>query len=263
MTDLVKHNEHMGLNKAFGTKEFGERLEAAMVREPEERKKVSFAPSSLGYNGSCPRFWYYAFNGALFEYDTDALGMANMEAGSDSGRRLAKVLEKAGLLVDDEVEASYKDPPVRGYIDALVRWKDEVIVAEIKTTKAETWQYRATNNTVPGYQLLQLLIYMYVTKKDKGFMLTENKNTNDIFILPVKMTDEYRALVEKTFDWMRQVKKNAEEGELPTRPFNKASFQCKGCPLKNTCWEGYKRGSVNGTDPNPGTVTLPVLEIPK
>jgi CRISPR/Cas system-associated exonuclease Cas4 (RecB family) len=263
MSGLVHHNEHAALNKGFGTKEFGELLEKAMEREDQERTKTSFAPSGLGYSGSCARYWYYAFNGAKFEYDTDAKAMANMNAGTQAGQRIAEVLDKAGLLVDDEVAIRHNDPPIFGYVDAMVRWKGEVIPCEVKTTKQETWNYRAINNMVPGYQMLQLLIYMYVTGKDRGFFLTENKNTHEIFILPVKMTEEYKALVEKTFDWMRMVKKNADEGELPTRPFTKSSMQCKGCPVRNTCWEGWTRGSVNGTDPNPGTITIPPLEVPK
>lgn len=191
--------------------------------------------------------------------------MANMDAGSDAGRRLAKVLDKAGLLVDDEVKAIYNDPPIFGYIDAMVRWKGEVIPAEIKTTKTETWNYRATNNTVPGYQLLQLLIYMYVTGKDKGFFITENKNTHELFILPVKMNDEHLALVQRTLDWMRMVKKNSDEDKLPTRPFTQKSMECKGCPVRKTCWEGWERTTKakQGNDPAPGVVTLPPLEVPK
>lgn len=261
--DLVKANEHININKGFGTKEFGQLLESAMQRESKFTTKTSFAPSSLGYSGSCPRYWYYAFNGANFEYDTDAPSMANMDAGSAAGERIAKVLDKAGILRGAEVEARLADPPIFGYIDAMVEWKGEVIPAEVKTTKNETWQMRANNNTVPGYQMVQLLIYMHVMQKDRGFFITENKNTHELFILPIRMTDEWRAFLEEMFDWMRTVKDNAENGELPKRPFTKASMQCKGCALKNTCWEGYKRGSVNGTDPAPGTVDLPPLVIPK
>jgi CRISPR/Cas system-associated exonuclease Cas4 (RecB family) len=102
---------------------------------------------------------------------------------------------------------------------------------------------------------------MYVTKHDKRFFMTENKDTHELFILPVKMTAKHRELVENIFDWMRDVHANALEGELPTRPFNKSSMQCKGCPVKQVCWDGWERGSVNGKDPNPGTITLPVLEL--
>jgi CRISPR/Cas system-associated exonuclease Cas4 (RecB family) len=263
LAELVYNNEHISIAKGFGVKEFGQALTDVMGRESKFTKKKSFAPSSLGYSGSCPRYWYYAFNGAEFVYENDATSIANMDAGSASGERIANLLDKAGLLVEAEVKAISEDPPIFGYIDAMVKWKGEVIPAEVKTTKSETWQMRATNNTVPGYQLVQLLIYMHVTNTERGFFITENKNTHELFILPVRMTDEHRALLEKIFDWMRTVKDNAENGELPNRPFTKASMQCKGCAIKDTCWAGYKRGSVNGHDPSPGTVDLPPLEIPK
>lgn len=261
--DLVKSNDHIAMSRAFGTKEFGELLESAMKRPSKFTKKTSFAPSGLGYSGSCPRYWYYAFNGAMFEYDTDATAMANMNAGSDAGVRLAKVLEDAGILIEAEKRAKFVDPPIGGFIDAVVNWKDDEVIVEIKTTKSSTWNSRVLQNAVPGYQLIQLLIYMYTEGKDKGFFLTENKDTHEIFILPVKMNETNKKFVEDVFEWMRTVKQNAEEGELPKRPFNKSSMQCKGCAVRNTCWEGWTRGSVNGNDPNPGTVDLPVLEIPK
>lgn len=263
MSELVYNNEFLALPRAFGVAEFGEVLEKAMKREDKFREKKSFAPSGLGYSGSCPRYWWYAFNGADFTYDTDPTAIANMDAGSDSGARLAKLFDKAGILIDDEVPVNYKNPDIFGYIDAIVRWKGEAVLVEIKTTNNANWNKRVTTNTVPGYQLAQLLIYMYVTKHDKGFFLTENKDTNQLFVYPVKMTDDHRKVVEDIFEWMRMVKDNVDNGELPTRPFTKSSFQCKGCPVKETCWDGYKRGSVNGTDPNPGTVDLPVLELPR
>lgn len=259
--DLVKANEHIELNRAFGTREFGELLEDAMKREAKFTTKKTFAPSGLGYSGSCPRYWHYAFNGAMFEYDTDAPAMANMNAGTDAGVRLAKVLEKAGILVSAEAEARHNDPDIFGYIDAIINWKGDEVLVEIKTTRASTWTQRAVKNEVPNYQMIQLLIYMYVTSHDKGFFLTENKDTHELFVLPVKMNDERRAIVERTFDWMREVRAAADSGELPTRPFNKSSMQCKGCPVKNTCWEGWTRGSINGTDPNPGTLQIDPLVI--
>ncbi len=267
MSKLVYNNEHYALPRAFGVNELGELLEKALERESKFTKKKSFAPSGLGYSGSCPRYWYYAFNGADFVYDTAATAMQNMDAGTDSGARLAKMLEKAGILIDAEREVntigSDEFPPIRGYIDAVVMWKGTETLVEVKTTKTSTWNSRVATNSVPGYQMVQLLIYMYVTGHDKAFFMTENKDTHELFILPVKMDEKNKALVEKIFEWMRLVKENADNGELPTRPFTKSSMQCKGCAVRDTCWEGWTRGSVNGTDPNPGTITLPVLEIPK
>lgn len=263
--DYIWDNEYLTIARGFGVKEFGALLAEAMKREPKEQKKKSFAPSSFyGYgNGSCPRYWYYAFNGATFTYENDPLATQNMDQGSDAGERIANLLDKAGILEEAEAKAVHDDPPIFGYIDALVRWKGEIIPAEVKTTKTETWMQRATENKVPTYQLLQLLIYMYVRGDQRGFFITENKNDNRLFILPIRMTDEYKALVENVFDWLRTVKKNIDEDKLPKRPFTKSSFNCKGCPVKDKCWGdgGFRKNSKN--DPNPGVVDLPALELPK
>lgn len=256
-------NDHLALNRAFGMKELNDLLSRALSRPDEEVKKKSFAPSGLGYASSCPRKWFYAFNGTTFQYESTPSAVANMEAGTDAGARWAKVFKKAGILVDDEVLVEYEDPPIKGYIDAIVRWKGEEIPVEIKTTKNSTWHHRLNSNSVPGYQMIQLLIYMYITNKERGFFFTENKDENRVFVLPVKMTDERRKLVEETFAWMRMVKANADKGLLPTRPFIKSSIQCKGCQVRKVCWDGFKRGAVNGSDPAPGVVDLPVLRLPK
>lgn len=266
MSSLVRVNSQIAMNRAFGTQELNDILEKAMVREPKFTTKQSFAPSGLGYSGVCPRYWYYAFNGANFVYSADALAVSNMNNGSAAGERLANLLKEAGLLVAAEVEVNTigndEFPPIRGYIDALVNWKGEEVVVEVKTTNNNVWNWRVNKNEVPAYQMIQLLIYMYVTNHERGFFMTENKDTHELFILPVRMTEEYRQMVEDTFDWMRKVKDNADSGELPIRPFTPSSKECKGCPVKDTCWAGYKRGSVNGTDPNPGTVDIEVLTLP-
>lgn len=260
--ELVWDNSHFVLPRKFGVKEFGEVLEKAMQRDSKETAKKSFAPSGLGYSGSCPRYWYYAFNGGTFNYDADGTAVANMNAGTDSGVRIAKMLSDAGILVTSELPLRHSDPPIFGFVDAIIDWHDEELVVEVKTCRNAAWNKRALNNEVPGYQMIQLLIYMYVMDKDKGIFLTENKDTHQLFVKPVKMTEENRNLVESTFSWMREVYQNAISGELPERPFNKSSMQCKGCALRDTCWDGWTRGSVNGEDPNPGTITLPVLELP-
>lgn len=260
---LVRTNSHIAMNRAFGTEELNDLLEKAMERENKYTVKETFAPSGLGYSGSCARRWYYAFNGADFTYNTPATAVANMDAGTDAGKRLADLFDKAGILIDSEVEARHNDPDIFGYIDAIVDWKGEEVIVEVKTTRNNTWNSRVNSNSVPGYQLIQLLIYMYIRDNSRGFFLTENKDTHELFVLPIRMTDEHRELVENTFDWMRRVRAAADAGQLPNRPFNKSSIQCKGCEIRETCWEGWQRGSVNGTDPNPGVINLPILELPK
>lgn len=268
MGDLIKNANFSGLSKAFDTDAMEKLLEEAsarMGRENKWTKKKSFAPSSFYThgNGVCPRYWYYAFNGAEFVYENTARQRANMDNGTAAGDRIAKVFKEAGILVSAEAEVKHEDPPIFGFMDLAVTWQEEEMIGEVKTTTTEAFSTRAANMKAPGYQLIQLLLYMKVFNKEKGFFVVENKNTHELLIIPVKMTDENNALIEEVFEWMRVVHKNALEGELPKRPFTKSSFNCKSCPVKATCWEGYKRGSVNGTDPAPGVVDLPKLEVPK
>lgn len=268
MPDLIKNNNFGGLSKAFETDKLNDLLEEASRKGGRESKwtqKKSFAPSSFYThgNGVCPRYWYYAFNGATFEYENTARQRANMDSGTAAGDRIANLFRDAGILNSAEKEVRHEDPPIFGFMDLAVTWQGEEMIGEVKTTTQEAFAQRAAKMQAPGYQLIQLLLYMYVFKKEKGFFVVENKNTHELLIIPVKMTDENRELIERVFAWMRDVHKNAIEGELPVRPFTKSSFNCKGCPVRTTCWDGYKRGSVNGTDPNPGTVDLPKLEVPK
>ena len=268
MGDLIKNSGFSGLSKAFDTAGLEALLEEASVKMGRENKfttKKSFAPSSFYVhgNGVCPRYWYYAFNGAEFEYENTARQRANMDSGTAAGDRIAKLFEAAGILNSAEKEVRYDDPPIFGYMDLAVTWQGEEMIGEVKTTTTEAFQTRAAKMQAPGYQLIQLLLYMKVFGKEKGFFVTENKNTHELLIVPVKMTEENSALIERVFEWMRIVHRNALEGDLPKRPFTKSSFNCKGCPVKKTCWDGWTRGSVNGTDPNPGVVDLPKLEVPK
>lgn len=270
MGDLVKNNDFFGINKAFETEAFGDALEKASSeggRKSKFTQKTSFAPSGIGYgSGTCPRYWYYAFHGAHFNYDdTTARQRANMDAGTAAGERIADLVKQAGLLTAAEVPVRHEDPPIFGFMDLAVKWQGEEMIGEVKTTREETWNYRASTMQAPGYQLIQLLIYMKVFNKDKGFFLIENKNTHELLVIPVKMTEKNRELVDYVFDWMRTVKKSSDADQLPHRPFTPKSLQCKSCPVWDTCWEGYIKGTAKreGADPNPGVVDLPPLEVPK
>lgn len=267
MGDLIKNNNFQGISAAFDTAAMEELLEEASRkggRQSGFRKKKSFAPSSFYThgNGVCPRYWYYAFHGADFVEDVSARSRANMDAGTAAGERIANLYKDAGILKGAEVKVIHEDPPIFGFMDLAVTWQDEDMIGEVKTTSQEHFESRAAKMQAPGYQMIQLLIYMYVFKKEKGFFVVENKNTHELLILPVKMTDERRELVERTFEWMRAVKAASDADQLPTRPFTKSSFNCKSCPVQQTCWAGTnRRGSK--TDAHPGVIDLPPLEVPK
>lgn len=226
----------------------------AKRRESKDTTKVTFSPSSIGgYHGICPRYWVQAFNGAYFDEKNDALSVNVMSFGSYAHETIQGILEDAGILVEAETEIKLEDPPIRGYIDAIVNWQGEHVVAEIKTTRSEAFQFRELSGKPSAQHLLQLLIYLKATGLRRGFLLYMNKNDQRIVVIPVELDETNEAIIEKAFEWMRKVRATWEAGDLPKRPFRKKDNKtCNSCPLQDMCWAGPE-----------GDVKIAKMEVPQ
>lgn len=262
MRKIVDVSKSTLAGRRFDVQRMADLLNTAYLasrREPSDRAKKSFAPSGIGYgSGTCPRQWFYAFGGGILrEEDIDAMSIANMAYGTEAHTRIQKIFEDAEILVEAEREVvTDKDsdfPPIFGYADLIVNWQGEEVVGEIKTTSQESYVSKKAKSTPAGYHLLQVLIYMRVLGLNKGFIVYENKNTQQLLIMPVTWNVANIKLADDAFDWMNMVYQNWKDGNLPTRPFPSIkNIVCKTCPFKTYCWE----------DDN-GVVDLPALEIPK
>ncbi len=253
--ELVKGLTFRKPQSSFDGKNFLEFVEKQYLKSNKSgnKRKETFSPSNIGgYNGLCPRYWYLAFKGTKFTDSTDAMGIANMANGTAAHTRIERLLQDSGIPVDVEIEIKLDSPPIRGYVDMMLEWEGEVVVGEFKTARQEVFGIRQATSKPSAQHLIQLLIYLKATNKNSGFILYENKNTNELLVIPVVMNDRYEKIIEDVFEWMRLVYKNYEEGELPERPFTKRSAQCKNCPVWDTCWTGEK-----------GTVVIPPMEVPK
>lgn len=236
----------------FDAREFARRLEQGYLQERRETKftkKVTFSPSSIGYgHGTCARFWYLAFEGGTWEEKTDAMGVANMANGSAAHDRIQKALKNTGMVISLEEEMRLEDPPVRGYIDAIIRMDDEIIIGEIKTTRQESFLPMQMSMKAKNNHMIQLLMYMKSQGRKYGFIMYENKNTQEYLVIPVEFTKENETKLEEVLDWLRQVRKAWDEQTLPERPFRKykgnLSAICKECPLSTKCWEETEDGEV-------------------
>ena len=217
-------------------------------------QKKTFSPSSIGYGHAvCPRYWYLAFDGGDFVEETDAKGVATMATGTDAHTRLQGLFKDAGVLIAEEVEIKLADPPVRGYMDLLIKWGDEAIVGEIKTTSEQIFALKQTSMKPSANHLLQILIYMKATGKKKGFLLYENRNDLSLLVIEVEFNEKNQEILENALDWMRLVYKTWEEQTLPTRPFRSQTVKvCQKCPLNKVCWE----------EKPDGVVKLPKMEVP-
>jgi CRISPR/Cas system-associated exonuclease Cas4 (RecB family) len=234
--------------KLFGTKKgifdaakLADILDASYTADAnttETITKTRFAPSTLLYGqGACPRYWHLVFNGAEFIKEHDAYGIDNMQSGTDAHHRMQKNFEASGLDIENEVELINEDPPIRCFVDSIVKdYNGHNVVVEIKTTRAEAFAHLVAKNEGRPYQVMQLLIYMYLLDEQYGCLLYENKNDHQKLMIPVEMTPENKAKVEKAFEWMRMVYANYQVGELPMNPYRSNSRVCKGCPIKKWCF---------------------------
>jgi len=206
--------------------------------------KKTFAPSTIAYShGECPRYWYLAFEGSVFEDNADAYGAANMTAGTKSHERIQQAMMDSGIAEiyesDEGPTTEFKivnnDPPIFGYGDAMINWEGEQIVGEIKTMLNEGFEYRKNSMKPKTGHLIQLLIYMKILGKKKGVLIYENKNNHELLILPVEVDDNYREWVENAFQWMREVRKAWVDRTLPTKNYRSNSKICKTCPIQQAC----------------------------
>jgi CRISPR/Cas system-associated exonuclease Cas4 (RecB family) len=204
---------------------------------PKFQTKKSFAPSSLVWNhGVCPRYWYLAFEGnTFFEYQTGK-SITNMDSGTDRHARIQQALEDADILISKEVATTHDDPPIYGYVDSFIKWKDTDYIVEIKTCNNDAFERHVKSEAASSYHVLQLLIYMKIYKKNKGIILYENKNTHDMLAVPVNINQSHVDFTEYLFEWMKEVYDAWKNKTIPKVPFRSNSIKiCMSCPLRDAC----------------------------
>lgn len=211
------------------------------------RQKVSFAPSGLFYgSGDCPRRWVLAFMGCIHESKTTPQQLMRMKKGIADHSRIQEAMEKAGIVEEVEKELTYADPPIRAYVDAILKFMDELIVGEIKTTSLQNFEYRQKTNKISTYQLAQLLIYMYILDMIKGVIIYEaTKADGEVMMhaIPVEMSAEYKEQIELILAWCREVWQAYQDGVMPVRGHREGSKICQGCPVEQACADA-PRGTV-------------------
>lgn len=243
---------------AFDPNKLAEEIEESYLEQRRPNgftQKKTFSPSTIGYgHGNCPRYWYYAFTGAEFSETTTAQGLANMQNGSMAHDRIQKVIGGLDRHTEFEVEIKNDDPPIRGYADALIEWEGQTVVAEIKTAKEEVYAIRQSSMKPSSNHLLQLLIYMKVLKLSQGVFIYENKNTQELCLIPIRVNDRYIKIIDELFEWLRETRSAYDNGILPKRVGTKSTPMCKNCPVRETCWQNKE---------DDGTIQIRKYEPPK
>ena len=241
---------------AFDVSGIAEKINSGYIanQDPKFMTKKTFAPSTLTYsdgNGVCPRYWYLAFEGAIFETYSTPYDIANMSSGVLSHSRIEKALLDSGIAQvfqkenpktkeienTTEFKVVNSSPPIFGYGDCMLVWNGEEIVGEIKTQNNEVFEYRKKAGKPKKDHVTQTLIYMKILKKSKGIIIYENKNNHELLLFPIEVNDTYRAYIDNTFAWMDEVFAAWKNKQLPIKNYRSNSKKCKTCPVRKTCDE--------------------------
>jgi hypothetical protein len=60
----------------------------------------------------------------------------------------------------------------------------------------------------------------------KGSFLYENKNTQELIVIPISMNERNTKIIEHTFEWMIEVWDNFKDGDLPMKPEGATNLSC-------------------------------------
>lgn len=242
--DGIRHRPRW---KVVSVRETGRIEDVYCVVQPET-EQFTLTDGILTKN--CPRYWYLAFEGGDFESDNTPLEIANMRNGSKSHERIQEAVRNTDIFVSEEKKIVYDNPPIFGFQDLEVMWNDGILPIEVKTTRDVSFQRRKDTNTALPYHVAQLLIYMKIQEADIGVILYENKDTHELFAIPVEMTKENKYWVDNAFVWMHDVYDAWKSQKLPKKNYRSNSKICKKCPLSKVC----------ASLPAEGDITLPLLE---
>lgn len=124
--------------------------------------------------------------------------------------------------------------------DAILTIKNKKYIVEIKSMN--TFSYQRTNTHASGKK--QCMFYQWLTGIHRGFVLMEDKNTQDFKIEVVDYDFSLIANAVEHLEGIQEYKKRfIEEKKPPERIKECKKYDCKkaqDCPMRDVCWNRGK-----------------------
>jgi len=164
--------------------------------------------------------------------------------GHDVHRRISRYFREAGVLVKDELVIDYPQLNVRGHSDDLILVDGNYYLVEVKTANNNSFNYYKRMNKPADSYYLQLQLYMHLANKiydyniSAGYILIENKNTQDILVF---RTEYDATLGDELEEKIKTINKYIQAGYIPPVEYDNTKFPCswKGgcCDYYEYCWK--------------------------
>lgn len=236
------------LNKLFflekDIKEEVRFVKSVMTRGADSQERIGLHASALikGEKDFCLRQQVLSLIYRQLQGEQIPVGLKRIfEEGNAIHEKWQRLLIRGGYSTADDLDVTQMNKKYRisftpDVICEIPEFHDGKMVGEIKSVN--TFQFQKMTKHPSAWKQLQW--YMFLTGIHKGFVLSEDKNTQDI---KVEIYDFDESIVQPFVDRAEQIKKAyirvQKENKMVKRPKDAVSPECKRCEqcaLRNACW---------------------------
>lgn len=236
------------LNKLFflekDIKEEVRFVKSVMTRGADSQERIGLHASALikGEKDFCLRQQVLSLMYRQLQGEQIPVGLKRIfEEGNAIHEKWQRLLIRGGYSTADDLDVTQMNKKYRisftpDVICEIPDFYDGKMVGEIKSVN--TFQFQKMTKHPSAWKQLQW--YMFLTGIYKGFVLSEDKNTQDI---KVEIYDFDQTIVQPFIDRAEQIKKAyikvQKENKMVKKPKDAVSPDCKRCEqcaLRNACW---------------------------
>jgi hypothetical protein len=205
----------------------------------------SIYPSEIGKCSRCIAYRMLRYP----QPEPTAERLRTMDQGNWCHEKIQQWLTELGYVV--AYEHSFCDPDlnISGRIDCILRlpWKQELVIAELKSAKKESYERMVRAGRPYESYIWQLQLYLYDMGYPEGLILIENKNDQSIWewwteydpAIGGQIVDKSRLINESVKKCLHHIElKESPDAALPPREFEPTSLDCSFCDYFEFCYGG-------------------------
>lgn len=138
-----------------------------------------------------------------------------------------------GILIGAEVDVKTDDPvPIRGHADGVLEWGGRKLY-ELKSISPTRFEFRRMYKKPDEKTMEQAQIYLFALNLESGYVIYENKGTQEVLIFHIQKDE---AIINRVLKRWGSAYKFHQEGKVPPRPYKRDSDDCNQCDLQRVCW---------------------------
>ena len=215
--------------------------------ETQKRSGLHASGVIVGSEKYCLRAQIIA---SFYEQDNEKTYPANLlrifEEGNAVHEKWQRLFIRAGFAHYHELDCTCRDERYNllytpDIICRIPEFSEEPLVGEIKSMNSFAFSVNKRHPTA----YLQLLLYMWLLRLNQGFVLCENKNTQEFNIEYYKFDESVITPIIERLEKIRHYRQVFEKEKLMVcRPKGIAGpkdKKCENCCVRSACWKVSER----------------------